>query len=138
MRTIGLSLCFAGLLLAAPQQTTPVQAITDLASDLSHGDAPSAIAFFDPSVPRYSEIRGDIEAITAQGDVSCAIEVVSDNEKDGIHTLELDWLISLKPEGANALERRREQVHAEMRLVKGHWRITAFTPITILAPIHVQ
>lgn len=149
MRTTGVSLLLvagllgaalfpvAGLLAAAPQQTT-VQAIAELASDLSQADAPSALSHFDKAIPHYGEISADLVALAAQTDISCAIEIVSDEEANGVHKLDLDWIISLKAQGSETVERRRERVQAEMRLLKGKWRITAFTPLTVLEPIHVR
>ena len=140
MRTIGLSICLAacGLFAQAAPPQTPVQAIAELAADLSQGDVSSAIAAFDSHMAEFNTIRAYLDALVAQTEISCAIEVVSDEETNGVHRLDLDWLMSLKTPEANAQERRRERVQVEMRQVKGRWVIAAFSPISVVSPIRVQ
>lgn len=145
MRLIGLSVwsglwlavcCLAAQAAVVPE--TPVQAIAGLASDLSQGDVASAIARLDPRMAEYNTIRAYLDALVAQTEISCAIDVVTDEEAGGVHTLDLDWLMGLKTPDSNKLERRRERVRVEMREVKGKWIITAFSPLTIVSPIRVQ
>lgn len=136
VRAVSWSLLAAALWAAAP--ATPLSTIAALATDLSDGDAATAIGRFDSSMPGYGKISQNIESLGEQAEVSCAIDIVSDTESGGVHTLDLDWIMTLKAIGDNpAGEQRREQVKVEMRQIKGAWKITAMSPLTILDPIHI-
>jgi hypothetical protein len=127
-----------GAVLWAAAPATPLSTIASLATDLSNGDAAAAIGRFDSSMPGYGKISQNIDSLGQQAEVSCAIDIVSDTESGGVHTLDLDWIMTLKAVGDNpAGEQRREQVKVEMRQFKGAWKITAMSPLTILDPIHI-
>ena len=84
-------------------------------------------------------IEQKLEALTAQADISCAIDVVDDMEAGGVHKLDLDWFMQLKSQiDDSQLERRRERVQVEMRQFKGVWKITALSPITIFDPLKIR
>ncbi len=124
--------------MAATEQT-PFAAIADLATAFSENDPDGVLRYFDPQMKDYGAIEANIEALTAQTDVSCAIDIVKDEESNGVHKLDLDWLLELKSQGDNPqLERRRERVQIEMREIKGKWKITALSPLTIFDPIHIR
>jgi|HubBroStandDraft_2_1064218.scaffolds.fasta_scaffold341138_2 hypothetical protein len=126
-----------GLALAA--EKTPFASLANLASALSQNDADAALEYFDSNMQSYGEIEQKIEALTAQADISCAIDIVTDVEGDGIHKLDLDWFMQLKSQTDDSqLERRRERVQVEMREIKGVWKITAFSPIGILDAIKIK
>ena len=143
MRITGLSFglllfsCFVSCLNAAAEQT-PLAAIADLATDLSESDPDGVLRYFDSQMKDYGTIEADIEALTAQADISCAIDIVKDDESNGVHKLDLDVFMELKSQGGNSqLERRRERVQVEMREIKGKWKITALSPLSILGPIQI-
>jgi hypothetical protein len=124
-------------MLAAEQ--TPFASIAKLATALSESDTDSALDFFDSQMKSYGEIEQKVESITAQADISCAIDVVSDVEANGVHKLDLDWLMTLMPQSDDLqTERRRERVQVEMRQIKGVWKITSISPVSILDPIHIR
>ena len=119
-------------------EQTPLAAIADLATALSESDPDGVLRYFDSQMKDYGTIEADIEALTAQTDVSCAIDIVKDDESNGVHKLDLDWFMELKSQGASPqLERRRERVQIEMREIKGKWKITALSPLSILGPIQI-
>jgi membrane-bound lytic murein transglycosylase B len=129
------ALAFSGL--AADQ--TPLASLAKLATALSDSDADSALDFFDSHMKSYGEIEQKLEALTAQADISCAIDVVDDMEADGVHKLDLDWFMELKSQiDDSQLERRRERVQVEMRQFKGVWKITALSPISIFDPLKIH
>lgn len=137
MRTIALSLLLGAAVLAAAP-ATPLSTIAELATDFSTGDASGAIGKFDSAMPGYGRISQNIQALADQTEVSCEIDIVSDTESGGVHTMDLDWIMVLKAMGNDTTsERRREQVKIEMRQIRGKWKITAMSPLTILDPIHV-
>jgi hypothetical protein len=119
-------------------EQTPLAAIADLATSLSESDPDGVLRYFDSQMKDYGTIEADIEALTAQADISCAIDIVKDDESNGVHKLDLDWFMELKSQGGNSqLERRRERVQVEMREIKGKWKITALSPLSILGPIQI-
>jgi hypothetical protein len=126
-----------GLLLAA--EKTPFASLASLATALSENDADGALEIFDSQMKSYPEIEQKLEALTAQADINCAIDVVTDEETNGLHKLDLDWFMQLKSQiDDSQLERRRERVQVEMRLVKGVWKITSLSPIGIFNNINIQ
>jgi len=127
------------VLLAADR--TPFASIANLASALSQNDPDDALSSFDSQMKDFGAIEANIEALTAQADVACSIDIVTDEESDGMHKLDLDWFMELKPQGDNndpQIERRRVRVQVEMKLIKNRWKITSLAPLSILDPIRIQ
>jgi hypothetical protein len=123
--------------LAADQ--SPLASLANLATALSEDDSDSALEYFDSQMRAYGEIERNIEALTAQADISCSIDIVTDVEENGIHKLDLDWYMQLKSLGDDArLERRRERVLVEMHPFKGKWKITSISPLSILDPLRIK
>jgi len=138
LRSLGLVLfCIA---LPAAEQT-PFASISNLATALSQSDPDDVLSYFDSQMKDFGAIEANIEALTAQADVSCAIDIVADEESNGVHKLDLDWFMELKSQGDNndpQLERRRVRVQVEMKQVKGRWKITSLSPLSIFDPIRIQ
>ena len=129
----------AGAVLLFAAEKTPYTSIASLAAALSENDPDGALEFFDSKMPSFADIEQKIEALTAQDDISCAIDVVTDTDVNGVHKLDLDWFMQLKSQGdSEQLERRRERVQVEMRQIKGAWKITSITPAKIFDPISIQ
>jgi hypothetical protein len=123
--------------LAAEQ--TPFASLANLATALSENDSDSALEAFDSQMKGFTDIERNIEAMTAQADVSCSIDVVTDMEEGGVHKLDLDWYMQLKSiTDESRLERRRERIQVEMRQIKGKWKITSLTPVSILDPVRIR
>jgi hypothetical protein len=130
-------LVFSGLVLAA--EKTPFASLANLATALSENDTDGALEIFDSQMKSYPEIEQKLEALTAQADINCAIDVVADEETNGLHKLDLDWFMQLKSQiDDSQLERRRERVQVEMRLIKGVWKITSLSPISIFDNINIK
>ena len=139
MSVISLAVCFLSLAVLPAAEETPLSTLAKLANALSENDADGALDGFDSQMKGYGDIENNIEALTEQTDISCAIDVVTDTEENGIHKLDVDWFLQLKSQADDGvLERRRERVQLEMRHIKGHWKIVAMAPLTILDPIHLQ
>jgi hypothetical protein len=127
----------AGLMLAA--ESTPLASIAKIATALSEGDSDGTLEYFDPQMKGYADLEQKIVALAEQADVSCAIDVVTDTEADGVHKLDLDWYLQMTPQAATGpLERRRQQIQVEMKLIKKQWRITSMSPTTIFDPIQIR
>ena len=144
MRITGLSFglllfsCLVSCLEVAAAEQTPFAAIAELATALSENDPDGVLRNFDSQMKDYGAIEANVEALAAQADVSCAIDIVKDDESNGVHKLDLDWFMELKSQGNNPqLERRRERVQIEMREIKGKWKIIALSPLSIFDPIKI-
>ncbi len=142
MRITGLSLGILLLFSAAgvpAAEQTPFSTLSSLATYFSENDPAGIIALFDSSMTGYGEIVQNVDAITAQTDPSVALDILDDAEVNGVHKLDVDFLVQLKSKADPArVERRRERVQLEMRQIKGKWKITAFSPLSILYPIHIR
>lgn len=133
------SACFCYTTLAADR--TPFASIANLASALSQNDPDEALSYFDSQMKDFGAIEANIEALTAQADVSCAIDIVNDVETEGVHKLDLDWFMELKTQDDNndqQVERRRVRVQVEMKLIKNRWKITSLSPLSIFDPMQIQ
>jgi hypothetical protein len=137
---LALAMLTAGscLLLAAEPQA-PFASLAKLATALTENDADEALGYFDAHMRSYPDIEEKLEALSDQADISCAIDVVTDTEADGVHKLDLDWFMQLKSQiDDSQLERRRVRVQVEMRQIKGVWKITDLSPVSIFDPIKIK
>jgi len=115
---------------------TAFRRIADLAEALSNGDGGGALALFDPDMQGYGDARGDIDALTSQSDVLCAIDAIQERETAGVHVVDTDWYLQLKAKADTGIsERRRQRVQITLQIKRGHLRITDMAPLEILAPI---
>jgi hypothetical protein len=127
-----------GVFLLAAEKT-PLASLANLATALTDGDSDDALDLFDSKMSTYPEIEQKLEALTAQDDINCAIDIVTDEESNGVHKLDLDWFMQLKSQiDDSQLERRRERVQVEMRQIKGVWKVTSISPLTIFDPIQIR
>jgi len=115
---------------------TAFRLIAELAEALSNGDGGGALALFDPDMRGYGELRGNIDALTTQTDVLCAIDAVQDHETGGVHVVDTDWYLQLKARADTGIsERRRQRVEITLQIKRGRLRITDMAPLEILSPI---
>jgi len=129
-------------LLAADPPDTPLNRLAILAAALTTGDAVTAGNCFDKSLPGFGAIAAYIDALTAQTEVSCSIDIFSESGDDPVRSLEVDWLMTLVARTAEtSSERRRQKVTVEMRLEpqknRQEWRILNLSPVSILSPINI-
>jgi hypothetical protein len=130
---------FATGVLVLAAEKTPLSSLANLATALTNSDSDDALELFDSNMKSFPEIERKIEAITAQDDINCAIDIVTDEETGGVHKLDLDWFMQLKSQiDDSQLERRRERVQVEMRQIKGVWKIVSLSPVTIFDPIQIR
>jgi hypothetical protein len=135
---VALTVLAVGVGLRAADQT-PFDSLAKLASALSENDSDDALEYFDAHMQSYGQIEQKLEALTAQAEINCAIDVVTDVESNGVHKLDLDWFMQLKSQiDDSQLERRRERVQVEMRQIKNVWKITSLSPIGIFDPLQIH
>ena len=144
-RKAGVFACaFVCTLLTAAPPDTPYTRVSKLASYLSDGESVGALEAFDKNMQRYGAIAEKIQALSAQTEVLCSIDVVEDKEADNdasdVHHLDLDWYMMLKSKTDSSLvERRRQRVAVTLqRNSRRVWRITSLSPEEILAPIAIK
>jgi hypothetical protein len=137
-RNVPLVVLATGVLLLAAEKT-PLSSLANLATALTNADSDDALDLFDSNMKSFPEIEQKIEALTAQDDINCAIDIVTDEETGGVHKLDLDWFMQLKSQiDDSQLERRRVRVQVEMRQIKGVWKIVSISPSTIFDPIQIH
>ncbi|MBZ5624566.1 MAG: hypothetical protein LAQ69_38575 [Acidobacteriia bacterium] len=131
------ALLFAAL--AAPLRADSADQVWDLissmASALGNGHAAEFLSVFDPAMPGYQELRGNVTALLSQTEVQSSIDLVSNEGDDRSRTVEIDWLLtmtgSVEVSGA-----ARRQGHVKCRFEKQgrRWRIAGMEPLAFFAP----
>lgn len=138
-RALACVLAAVALQAAEGAEETPFTVIANLATALSENDSAGAMRYFDSDMKDYGRIAADVQALADQTDVTCAIDVVADDETNGVHKLDLDWFMDLKTQNdLPQTEQRRVRVHVEMKQIEGRWKITAISPLSILDPIQIK
>ncbi len=108
---------------------------TDVAASLSAGKVSRFIAAFDPAMPGYSQLRENVTALIAQGDVQSFIDPVENEGTDTRRSVEWKWKLRIqRAQDATASVVREENVKAEVEKRAGKWRITKFEPLSFFAP----
>ena len=109
--------------------------IASAVSGLSAGKAEEFLDAFDPSMPQFEKLRAAILALASQGDLSCSIEVLSDEGDDSERSLELDWILRIDgKDGSPGSTRRQKTVKCQVRKTGRKWRIVSFDPWDLFAP----
>jgi hypothetical protein len=128
------------LLLAMPLLPDAEQDITDvvstLAGALSNNNPQLFLKTLDPAMPGYRQLELDIAALASQNLIGCEVEVISSSGAPPSETADLDWYMSLKSQqDENLIERRRTKVTIKIEKRGKKWVVTAFSPISIFAPM---
>ena len=141
LRYLLVLLAIAGVSHAQAEDTPWLPVIAKLASSLSQNDGTTAMEAFDSHMKDYGTIESNIDALVNQADVLCAIDVIEDNATPSadVRTLDVDWYMTLKSQAeVGPTERRRERVTVQITKIRGKWKITALSPLSILDPIHIN
>ena len=131
-----------GLLLlasAAAWGADPAQEVWDLltgmASALGDRNPAAFLEAFDPAMPGYSQLRDNIPALLRNAEVQSAIELESDEGDSHSRTMELNWLLRIRPEPeATASTRREQRVKCRLEKTGKKWRVVYFEPLGLFAP----
>ena len=109
--------------------------IESAATALSAGEPEQFLGAFDPSLPDFTKLRYYVVGLTSQGDVSCSIEVESNEGDDAARSLTLDWILRLDKKGSSGgVERRQKTVKCKLKKTGKKWRIVSFEPLDLFAP----
>ncbi len=127
-RRLMLALPLAALCRAADPAQEAIDVLTELAASLSAGNVGRFLAVFDPKIKGYGELRNNVTALIAEGDVQCFLDP-QENEGDArARTLQVEWTLR------SAAGSRERAVKCGVEKQGGKWRITAFEPLGIFAP----
>lgn len=109
--------------------------LSHVASGLSERNPQAFLAAFDPAMPGYQKLRTDVAALLSAAEVRSSIDLESDEGDDANRAVELDWLLSIRPEQeATSSIRRQQRVKCRFRKTGEKWRIVAFEPLAFFAP----
>lgn len=129
--------------LAAPLLADTHQDINDflnaLAAALSEGNGSAFMDRVDRAMPDYYKFEQYVEALIAQDEVACSIDILKQEGDDQAQNLLLDWLLQIHPRDViGNVESRRQNVKARLERKKKKWKIVALEPITLFAPPGVR
>jgi len=127
-RALLMAACAAPVL--ADSATSAWNVIADAANALGQGNVAEFIAAFDKAMPGYAGLREDVTGLVRQDSVESSLDMVENNGNDAERTMELDWLLVLKPSagGANPA-RRRQTVKCRVARQGRKWRVVEFEPL---------
>jgi hypothetical protein len=131
------------LAVLAPALTAdPRQEIYDLlgamANALSEGSTSRFLEPFDRTMQGYEDLAADVNARTAQTEVSSSIELVDDTGDAERRTVRVDWLLQIRDKENQASKvRRQKTIQFRFEKQKRKWRIVSLEPHDFFAPPRV-
>ena len=81
--------------LRADSEKEVEELIASAASALSAGKPELFLDAFDPAMPEFAKLRYSVIGLTSQADLSCSIEILSNEGDDGVRKLTLDWILRI-------------------------------------------
>jgi hypothetical protein len=109
--------------------------LTQVASALSERNPAAFLGAFDPAMPGYEKLRDHVTALLRSAEVQSAIELESDEGNGQSRTVELTWLLRIRPEPeATASTKREQRVRCRVEKAGKKWRIVSFEPLALFAP----
>ena len=117
----------------------PAQEVLDLftgvAASLSAGNVARFLAAFDPAMPGYADLRENVTALAAQGEVQSFIDPVENEGTQSERAVEWKWTLRLRRGQDATPDLLREQtVKCQVEKRAGKWRITQLDPVAFFAP----
>jgi hypothetical protein len=108
--------------------------IASAAGALSTGSAESFLDAFDKGMPDLEKLRYNVVGLLSQAEVSCSIEIKSNEGDDSERTLALDWILTIESrDGAPGTTRRQKTVKCRLKKTGKKWRIVWFEPLDLFA-----
>lgn len=112
------------------------ETLTAMAAALSDNDGVKFMAYLDKSAPGYYDIEANVNALTAQQDVSTSLDVLEETGDDKQVVDTVDWFLQCtSQDDLQVVTRRRMRVKVTARKEGKHWMIVAIDPRSILDPI---
>lgn len=110
--------------------------IASVATALSDGKPDPFLDAFDPSMPDFEKLRYEVTGLMSQADLSCSIEVLSNEGDDTARTLTLDWILRIDgKDNVPGSEHREKTVKCQVKKIGKKWRIVSFEPLDLFAPL---
>jgi hypothetical protein len=110
--------------------------ITSAISGLSAGKPELFLEAFDSSAAEFEKLRAEVIALTSQAELSCSIEVLSNQGDDVMRSLTLDWILRIdRKDGNPGSARRQKTVKCQIRKNGKKWRIVSFDPLDLFTPL---
>lgn len=111
--------------------STPRDAVTTMAEDLSAENPSGFIRALAPAMEGYVELRENIESLDAAYDASSSIEILEEKEASVL----VDWYLELKPKsGVGQLIRRRERIRLDFQRKGKRLQVIRLQPISFFSP----
>jgi len=121
--------------LRADSESEVEDLIVSAAGALSAGKPELFLEAFDPAMPDFDKLRYAIIGLASQADLSCSIEVLSNEGDDDARTLTLDWILRIDhKDNIPGAERRQKTVKCRVKRNGKKWRIVSFDPLDLFAP----
>jgi len=121
--------------LRADSEKEVEELIASAASALSAGKPELFLDAFDPAMPEFAKLRYSVIGLISQAELSCSIEILSNEGDDGVRKLTLDWILRIDHKDDNpGSTRRQKTVKCEIRKNGKKWRIVSFDPLDLFAP----
>ena len=139
-RALLLSSC-AGLLRADSAQQV-YDLFADMAAALSAANPQGFLADCDESMPGYNRLSEDVTALVREYLVQSSLELNKNEGDDQKRTVEVDWLMTLRPVGEGTFSKpegmasaNREQVLKCTAAKRGRkWKIVSLEPLDFFTP----
>lgn len=126
-------LFFAPAALAGPREDA-MDVLGAMAAALSEGAADAFIRRLDPAMPHYEDVSAGVAALADRFTMLCSIVLLASSGDEAAQTLDLDWLLELRPKEGGALVRRRERVACKLERRRKRWMVTALEPFSFFRP----
>jgi hypothetical protein len=122
-------------MLAADPHQPATEMFTGMAAALSESNPAAFMKNIDPAMPEYEQLRARVTALMAQAEVVSSIDFLIDEGDDTRRTVEVDWLLQIRPVADfGALERRRQVVKCSLERRGKKWLVTALAPVAFFGP----
>jgi len=109
--------------------------VASVAGALSAGKVELFLDFFDQGMPDFDKLRFNVSGLAEQSDVSCNVEITSNEGDDSERTLTLDWILTIEPkQDSPGAAEREKTVKCRLKKVGKKWKIASFEPVDLFAP----
>jgi len=108
--------------------------VASLADALSAGKVELFLDSFDRGMPDFDKLRFNVAGLMGQSDVSCNVEIASNEGDDSERTLTLDWILTIEPkQDSPGATEREKTVKCRLKKTGKKWRIVWFEPLDLFA-----
>jgi len=125
------------LLSDTEQEITSV--VSTLASALSENNPQLFLRTLDREMPDYRQIEKALTSLASDTQISCSLDLIANSGTDTSQQADLDWYMVLRSQqDQNLIERRRTKVTIKIEKRGKKWYVTAFSPLSVFAPLALR